>query len=167
MEKRLSVLETQVSAREAELEALDRRLAGIEEKVSELGSAKSAAVPESPVQADPPGRVQPVPAASPEPQPAPAQVEPRLLYQEARDSLLKGDYDKASRLFKEYALRNPDGELADNALYWLGECHYSQGRYQEAAEVFKDLVQRYPKGGKQYPFTPAGEKAEQKLKLFQ
>ncbi|MFH1152255.1 MAG: tol-pal system protein YbgF [Pseudomonadota bacterium] len=124
-------------------------------------------------------------------------VEPGILYQEARELMIKENYDGASKLFKEYATRYPGAELADNSLYWLGECYYSEKKFQDAITVFKDLVKRYPKGGKvpdallktayaylslddtdrahhylkllvkQFPFTPSGEKAEQKLKLFQ
>ena len=83
------------------------------------------------------------------------------------------------------------------ALYWLGECSYSLEEFPKAIQTFKELVDRYPKRGKvpdallktayaylslddsdrahhylklvvkRYPFTPAGEKAEQKLKAFQ
>jgi tol-pal system protein YbgF len=129
--------------------------------------------------------------------PHPVYGEPILLYNSARSLVLEENFHEATRLFKEFLTRYPNSELADNALYWLGECHYSLGNFQEAINTFKDVVTLYPKGGKVpdallktayaylslddadrahhylklvvrgYPFTPAGEKAEQKLKAFQ
>ncbi|MCP4718853.1 MAG: tetratricopeptide repeat protein, partial [Desulfobacteraceae bacterium] len=93
--------------------------------------------------------------------------------------------------------QHPKHNLADNAMYWLGECHYSSGQYAKAVAVFKDLVKAYPKAEKvpdailktgysylslddinrahhylklvltKYPFSPAAEKAQEKLKEFE
>ncbi|MCP4115930.1 MAG: tol-pal system protein YbgF [Desulfobacteraceae bacterium] len=125
------------------------------------------------------------------------ETDPTRLYKTARGLLLEENFQEAAQLFKTYVTRHPDAELADNALYWLGECSYSMGKYPNAIETFKELVDRYPKRAKvpdallktayaylsledsdrahhylklvvkRYPFTPAGEKAEQKLKAFQ
>ncbi len=122
--------------------------------------------------------------------------DPAQLYQKARNLLLAGETDNAADLFSTFAKAHPDHALADNALYWLGECHYSLGRYQKAITVFKTLVKTYPKAAKvpdallktgyaylslddinranhflklvlkKYPFSPAGEKAQDKLKEF-
>ncbi|MDY0221080.1 MAG: tol-pal system protein YbgF [Desulfobacterium sp.] len=130
-------------------------------------------------------------------EPQPVYTNPVLLYNRARSLLLEENFQGAAGLFKEYVKQFPDSELADNALYWLGECHYSQGEYQTAIKIFKDVVTLYPKREKVpdallktaysylilddsdrahhylklvvkgYPFTQAGEKAEQKLKAFQ
>lgn len=127
----------------------------------------------------------------------PAYTEPTLLYKKARSMLLEENFPGAGELFKAFMVHYPDSPLADNALYWLGECHYALGDFPDAIKVFKELVDRYPKGGKVpdallktaysylnlddsdrahhylklvvkgYPFTPAGAKAEQKLKTFQ
>lgn len=124
-------------------------------------------------------------------------TEPALLYKKARGLLLEENFKEAGKLFKAFATQHPDEELADNSLYWLGECCYSLKEFPKAIQTFKELVDRYPKGGKvpdallktayaylclddgdrahhylkqvvkRYPFTPAGEKAEQKLKAFQ
>ncbi len=122
--------------------------------------------------------------------------DPAQLYQKARTLLLAGETDNAADLFSTFAKAHPDHALADNAMYWLGECHYSLGRYQKAIIVFKALVKTYPKAAKvpdallktgyaylslddinranhflklvlkKYPFSPAGEKAQDKLKEF-
>lgn len=130
-------------------------------------------------------------------EPQPVYTNPILLYNRARSLFLEENFQGAAGLFKEYVKQFPDSELADNALYWLGECHYSQGEYQAAIKTFKDVATLYPRRGKVpdallktayaylilddsdrahhylklvvkgYPSTQEGEKAEQKLKAFQ
>ena len=38
--------------------------------------------------------------------------------------------------------------LADNALYWIGECAYSQRKFEDAVNVFNELILAYPQGDK-------------------
>jgi len=123
--------------------------------------------------------------------------DPAQLYKEARTLLLAKDLENASDLFATFAKKHPDHALADNAVYWVGECHYTSGHYQEAINVFKGLVKSYPKAEKvpdallktgyayislddsnrashylklvlkKHPFSPAAEKAQIKLNEFQ
>jgi tol-pal system protein YbgF len=44
--------------------------------------------------------------------------------------------------------QNPGGSLAPNARYWLGECHYASGRYDEAAAEFQRCADDYPESDK-------------------
>ena len=122
---------------------------------------------------------------------------PSVLYKKARNLLIEEDYISASDLFGTFIKNHPRDELADNAVYWLGECHYSLGDYKKALSVFKNLEIKYPKSEKvpdallktgysylslddsnrahhylkqvlkKYPFSPAAEKAQEKLKSFQ
>jgi len=124
------------------------------------------------------------------------ETEPSQLYKKARNLLLEQKAVEAADLFMEFANKYPENSLADNAMYWLGECHYSLGRYKKAVLVFKDLVKKYPKAEKvpdailktgysylslddsnrahhylkmvvkQYPFSQAAEKAQEKLGTF-
>ncbi|MGD9824385.1 tol-pal system protein YbgF [Desulfobacter sp.] len=135
------------------------------------------------------------PAKSTQPAPhAPARDEdPVKLYNKGRVLLLERNFSKAQTLLSNFVKKFPDHELADNALYWLGECSYTTGDYEKAAEIFKALVLTYPKGPKvpdallktgyaymsmddvsqanhyfkqvitRYPFSPAADKAQQKL----
>ena len=38
--------------------------------------------------------------------------------------------------------------MADNSLYWIGECYYSQKKYQEAVNTFNRLRTQYSDGDK-------------------
>jgi tol-pal system protein YbgF len=42
----------------------------------------------------------------------------------------------------------PQNQLADNSLYWIGECYYSQKKYQEAVSTFTQLINNYSDGDK-------------------
>jgi len=123
--------------------------------------------------------------------------DPETLYTKARSLLLENDLKKAEKLFRLFSEKYPDHTLAINALYWTGECRYSQHDYHAAITIFRSMVEQFPKGVKvpdallktayaylsmdetdrahhylksvvkQYPFSPSGEKAAQKLKAFQ
>ena len=60
----------------------------------------------------------------------------------------KGIYDLAVESFKLYRQQFPESPLADNALYWIGECHYSQRMFEEAIDAFDELILTYPQGDK-------------------
>ncbi len=66
----------------------------------------------------------------------------------AYNDYLKGNYDLAVESFKLYRQQFPESPLADNALYWIGECHYSQRKFEEAIDAFDELILTYPQGDK-------------------
>jgi tol-pal system protein YbgF len=47
--------------------------------------------------------------------------------------------------FQEFQRQYPDGRYAPNAVYWIGECLWDQGRYKEALEQFRRISADYPK----------------------
>jgi len=120
----------------------------------------------------------------------------QVLYTKARNLLIEEDYKKAADLFSEFLKKHPKDSLADNAVYWLGECYYSLSDYKQAISIFQSLGIQYPKSEKvpdamlktgysylsmddtnrahhyltqvlkKYPFSPAAEKAQEKLRSF-
>ncbi len=74
--------------------------------------------------------------------------DPAQLYKKARTLLLAKEVDNAADLFSTFIQKHPDHGLADNALYWLGECHYTTSQYKQAIQVFTKLVKNYPKAEK-------------------
>ena len=93
----------------------------------------------------PPVEAKPQPAPAPPPAPT---MSPQEAYSVAYNDYLKGNYDLAVDSFKLYRQQFPDSPLADNALYWIGECRYSQRKYEEAIDAFDDLIMTYPQGDK-------------------
>ena len=57
----------------------------------------------------------------------------------------KGQYATAAERFSAFLRNNPSSSLAPNAMYWQGECLYSQGKYDSAIIIFKDLAGKYAK----------------------
>jgi tol-pal system protein YbgF len=75
-------------------------------------------------------------------------LSPQETYNAAYADYLKGNYELAIDGFKIYRENFPDSPLADNALYWIGECYYSQKKFDQAIEQFNDLIFNYPQGDK-------------------
>ena len=116
------------------------------------------------------------------------------LYKKALLVYKDRNYGKAAAIFNSIFENYPGHNLADNALYWTGECFYAQKNYKGAIRAFKKVLEKYPGGSKvsdsllkigysylalgdktnaqsflkkvvkQYPFTPAGSKAGEMLK---
>ena len=87
--------------------------------------------------------------------PAPDEIDRRLgsgspaeIYGRAMALFRRGKYDKAARLFEQLWRRYPHSDLADNALFWRGECFYRLGRYDRALAMYRKVVDLYPEGNK-------------------
>jgi len=75
-------------------------------------------------------------------------LSPQEVYNTAYSDYLKGNFDLATDGFKIYRDNFPDSPLADNALYWIGECFFSQRKFSEAIDEFNNLILDYPQGDK-------------------
>ena len=65
-------------------------------------------------------------------------------YQDAFALLKSGDYPAAIVAFREFLLRNPQSEYADNAQYWLGESFYVTEDYPQAISEYQTLLDAFP-----------------------
>jgi tol-pal system protein YbgF len=74
--------------------------------------------------------------------------DPRQLYNEALKAYKHNNYLEALSLFALFIKHHPKHSLADNALYWSGECHYTQSEYETSVVFFKKVVSQYPDGNK-------------------
>jgi len=70
------------------------------------------------------------------------------VYNMAYSDYRKGNFELAIDGFKMYRVQFPESPLADNSLYWIGECYFSQKKYAEAIEQFNELLLNYPRGDK-------------------
>lgn len=66
------------------------------------------------------------------------------VYDAAYDLLNQRDYDAATREFKNYLNRFPQGMLASNSCYWLGKIANQNGNLEEAKNWFAKLISNYP-----------------------
>jgi tol-pal system protein YbgF len=70
------------------------------------------------------------------------------LYESSFASLRDSKYDQAESGFKDFLKQYSDHPLASNAQYWLGETYYVRGDFKQAAKVFAQCYQNYPKSAK-------------------
>jgi tol-pal system protein YbgF len=80
--------------------------------------------------------------------PLPPNLSPQEIYNMAYADYLKGNFDLAIDGFKIYLDNFSQSPFADNALYWIGECYFSQKKYEEAIARYNDLILNYPLGDK-------------------
>lgn len=56
--------------------------------------------------------------------------------------------EEARALFRAVYEADPEGELADNALYWIGETHLAQRDFKQAQRYYQNVVDDYPEQNK-------------------
>lgn len=103
----------------------------------------------------------------------PTGQDPLQTYQSAFRDYQRGNYDLAIAGFREYLKTNPETDLSDNAMYWIGESLFSQKKYREAIEQFDGVINRFPRSAKisgallkkGYAYIEVGEKAQGVVQL--
>ncbi|HUO86117.1 MAG TPA: tol-pal system protein YbgF [Thermoanaerobaculia bacterium] len=137
MQVRLQELSAQIEQLQSQLESTNQRLNQVSQAIAttnqELRALRTAPPP-----APPGSAMSPVIITS----------DPESLYQTAYNDYLRGSYDAAIREFEEYVSNFPDTELADNAVYWIGESFYRQRKFRQAIEQFNLVLDRYPRSDK-------------------
>ncbi len=73
---------------------------------------------------------------------------PETVYYAAYSDYIKKNYPLAIQGFRQFIQLFPQNGLADNSLYWIGECYYSQKMYQEAVNTLTELISNYADGDK-------------------
>lgn len=125
---RIRQLETKLDDTTFRLTQLAQQIEATNQELQAVRSATEAA------RAAPPP---PPPVASENP------ADPRTLYENAYDDYIRGAYDLAILGFRQYLESFPETDLADNAVYWIGECYYLQEKFGRAIEQFDSMLERY------------------------
>ncbi len=76
--------------------------------------------------------------------------DPANIYYAAYSDYIKENFDLAIEGFRQFIRSFPESGLADNSLYWIGECFYAKKKYQDAINTFNELLGKY-KGGDKAP----------------
>ena len=58
------------------------------------------------------------------------------------------NFPAAIESFESFLKNHPESEYAANAVYWIGECHYTLSNLPKAKEAFFKVVEVYPKSSK-------------------
>ncbi|MFQ5719352.1 MAG: tol-pal system protein YbgF [Acidobacteriota bacterium] len=70
------------------------------------------------------------------------------LFHAAYSDLSRGDTGAAREEFTRFRDTHPGHDLADNAQYWIGECYAAEGRFEEALEAYRMVIDHFPFGDK-------------------
>jgi len=76
------------------------------------------------------------------------QLSPQEVYNIAYSDYLNGNYQLAIDGFTLYLEQFSSSPVADDAAYWIGECYFSQSKFEEAAVQFTELILNFPEGDK-------------------
>ena len=76
-------------------------------------------------------------------------------YRAALEEFRAERVDRAAGMFAEILAVSPENDLADNAQYWLGECHYDQRDFPRAVAAFRRVLT--------YPETEKSDDAQLKI----
>ena len=131
LEQRVDDLQTSMTELLDRLDVIDARLSRLESRV--------------PVAAAPP----PPQAAAPEmpPNAAPTADVPEA-YRQALILYGQGKQAEARAAFQKVLDADPGGQLANNALFWIGETWYAVGEYNTAIGFYQRVVREYPRQNK-------------------
>lgn len=57
-------------------------------------------------------------------------------------------FKEAKTSFDSYSKENPQGKYISNAHFWVGECEYNMGRFEEAILEYQTVIEKYPNSEK-------------------
>lgn len=69
---------------------------------------------------------------------------PEAVYQKGRLLFLQEQYQQAVEILNTFIKTYPEHELVSNAYYWIGECLYALGQFDDSAMMFKIVIDNYP-----------------------
>jgi tol-pal system protein YbgF len=73
---------------------------------------------------------------------------PKRFYGRVMEEFQHKDYEAALAGFRLFVELHGQSPLTSSALYWIGECEFRLGRFQDAVYSFEQVVTRYPRSQK-------------------
>ena len=141
LDSRVSQIREGLSTNEEQMADLGRRVDQLSVDVHNRGSGRMPQPTPYPAPTEPGAAVPPPPGGAGAEGALP---DPQSLYNTAYADYSKGNYDLAVSGFEEYRTKFPTSPLADNAMYGIGECHFSQGAFPDATAAFDRLLAAHP-----------------------
>lgn len=138
---RVSELQVLVTELLDRIEVMNSRLQKLEGEAPAAAPARPSATP---VPAAPQAAVaQPGVPQQPEARKSLTAAQIGDRYREALSLYGKGQIDNARNAFQEIFNSDPAGDLADNALYWIGETYFVTAKYPEAMSQYRRILSEY------------------------
>jgi tol-pal system protein YbgF len=143
MQQRLSKQNTQLADIQSSMQGLDAKVSGLAQCATGGTSPNLNPAPG----AAPGGSSAPPPSTSggaPPVAPPPA----KNLYDSALQDIMTQKYDLAQSEFQDFLKYYPKTDYAANAVFYLGEIAFIQGRYPDALDHYSDVIANFPKSFK-------------------
>ena len=140
---RIAELQTSMTELLERLDVLNARIA----KLESAGSEQRAA----PVLSERQGSTERVVAQPAPPAAVSAPLHSAAIADDYRNALMlfgKSRYSEARAAFQQVFDAEPGGELADNALYWIGETYFAAGDYASAMRYYERVTKEYGEANK-------------------
>jgi tol-pal system protein YbgF len=74
----------------------------------------------------------------------PSGASEQATYDAGMAALRAGNYDKAAGAFREVVTNYPNGDLASNAQFWIGESYYTKGDLESAVTAYRKVLADWP-----------------------
>lgn len=140
---------TMYSDFDARMQSLEKKTEGVKPVAAESPQTQEASTGTE-------AKVAETPAPAPEAKQAPAQKQDivpvsgdeKQQYQQAYEALRNGHTAQAIAEFNALLAKNPKGEYANNAQYWLGEAYRVNQDIESARKAFNSVVENYPGSSK-------------------
>ncbi|MEO6078719.1 MAG: tol-pal system protein YbgF [Steroidobacteraceae bacterium] len=147
MAQRLDTLQDEIRSLRGRIEELQNEnvklrkeqrdlYADLDKRLSETATAASAAATAAAA------------AATRASAPTPAAADEQTQYSHALEELKARNYASAVEILRGLAVTFPNGALADNTQYWLGEAYYVTQEYDQAAAAFQVVISNWPNSRK-------------------
>jgi len=142
----LRVVRERVDETNVRIGALSQEIEGLRVSIPQY-SAPAPAPTDGSTPPETPGTASGTESAPPPPaQPAPVGVSPQRMYDMAWTDYTAGQWALCVAGFDNYLRTFPRSELADEAQFYIGECNYSDGKFNEAVDAYNKVISNYPKG---------------------
>jgi len=142
-EQRMNELSGQIQAREDQAKAVDAQLKQLQDTIRELRNAQDELKTRISLQAAPKIEV-----INQEPASKGKDFGPPSDYVKAFGLYSANSFPAAIEAFEAFLKSDPKSSYAANAVYWIGECHYSLSGLAKARDAFQKVVNDYSKSSK-------------------
>lgn len=143
LNKRYENVDGRIAHNQERIQALEEELISLRQAVGVTVRPQGApgVKKDTTRQADKTASVKPVPLTR-------SSSDPKKLYDAALTAYYRRNYPTAISRFQEFITAFPSSDLADNALYWIGESYYAKEDFERAISSFLKVADRYPNGSK-------------------